>query len=298
MTQALLLSQRGGGIKAFIPLYTGEANIVLSEDGKSGYMECFTSGTLTWQNDYLPESVDVTCVGGGGGGGNAYNHSSSVYRAGSGGGGGRVITAKNKTVSASTDVFIGAGGSAEGAGGTTMVGALCSAEGGTGSYSDQNKTTAGSGGNAGGLGHVKQNTLEYKDTAGSSNGVSPAASGNTYQTAGTSQNSETKDLFGRRHAGGGSGGIIWYNDAPLPGGESDFDSHSGKDGGSAKYSSSVTLSGGKGGGGAGGGGGGGSITIASGTTNSFVKGVGGAGGDGLAIIAWGDYLAVYAQEVA
>lgn len=297
--QALLLSQKGGGAKGFTPIYSGESKIVMSEDGKSGYIECYTSGALTWLDGKFPETVDITCVGGGGGGEAPYYYNANVYRAGSAGAGGRVVNRKNVAmVSSVLDVFIGSGGNQSAQGGTTIVGSLCSADGGTGASGSGNKTTAGSGGNAGGLGYVKQNTLEYQDTAGSSNGVSPAASGNSYQTAGKSQGTETKDIFGRRHAGGGSGGIIWYNDTPQAGGESDYDLNAGENGGGAQYSDSVTLAGGRGGKGAGGGGGGGSITIASGTADSFRKGTGGKGGDGLAIIAWGDYLAVYAQEVA
>lgn len=298
--QALLLSQKGGGAKGFTPIYSGESKIVMSEDGKSGYIECYTSGSLTWLDGKFPETVDITCVGAGGGGSAAYSYSTQVYRAGSGGGGGYVVNKTGVAMTSSVmDIFIGLGGNQSAQGGTTIVGSLCSADGGTGASGSDNKTTAGSGGNAGGLGHVKQNTLEYQDTAGSSNGVSPSASGNSYQTAGTSQGTETKDIFGRRHAGGGSGGIIWYNDTPLAGGATDYDLNAGANGGDAKeavVTSSTIVPGGKGGGGAGGGGGGGSAGRSDPMTVG--KGAGGKGGDGLAIIAWGDYLAVYAQEVA
>jgi hypothetical protein len=56
------------GKKPFIPQYTGKAKLVLLGNGDSGYMEFYTSGTLTWLDDKVPRFVDMFCVGGGGGG--------------------------------------------------------------------------------------------------------------------------------------------------------------------------------------------------------------------------------------
>ncbi len=290
-----------GGIK-YLPLFDGYWNLALSKDGKSGYAEFFSSGTLTWQDGKIPASADITCVGAGGGGSNGvdFDTNDNIYYAGSGGAGGFVNSVFGAALAAETDIAIGSGGLERSAGGTSSVGSFCSANGGGGASSTASpniRTLAGSGGNAGGVGGVKHNSGYGAAVAGCSNGAQPPAAGYpSGQTVGTSQGSPTVDILGRKHAGGGAGGLhaVSSGSTRVPGGASDCIKHSGTGGTNATGSTGLAGTdpgyGGDGGGGAGGGGGGGGAP----TYQATGIGRGGAGGDGLVVIGWGNYASLVA----
>jgi len=291
----------GGGVSGgfkYVPSYSGNCNMVLSEDGSSGYIECLSSGILTWFADKMPDTVDVTCIGGGGGGSQGRQYDEDICNGGSGGGGGFVKSAYAVQTANNVEVTVGAGASPGGTGGTSSYGSECTAAGGTpggnvGSYAG---AQGGSGGNAGGVGFVKYNSINAAGKPGCSGGLTNGTvSNSSYQTAGTSQGTPTVDILGRTHAGGGGGGGRDTNansgDSVSPtavgfaGGTSDCVAGSGSDGapGTGYYY-------GKGGGGYGGGGGGGGHSYYA-NSSSFYGG--GAGGQGLVVIGWGDYLSLY-----
>lgn len=314
------LTSGGGSVGPIVPIFSGAHNFVTSPSGKSGYIEIFESGTLAWTGAVTPAKVDITCVGAGGGGGTAvyctmgdYNY----YAVGPGGGGGKVISVFQVAPPEFMDVIIGAGGQAQASGGSTSVGELCAATGGTGgvvnmeysSYYGMSypaSTTAGSGGNYGGIGTNHKGTwnsgLSENGTyaTGGTNGAEfPALSDTKGNTVGTSQGAPTIDILGRIHAGGGAAGRYRSSNGTsesFSGGASDFIEGSGEAGGEARYRDGFSDSdryakGGKGGGGHGGGGGGGAL--ATGGNNKSVTGAGAPGGNGFVIIGWGDYLSLY-----
>jgi len=286
------------GKKPFIPQFTGKAKLVLLNGGKAGYMEFYTSGTLTWLDDKVPPSVDLFCVGGGAGGAHGvYYSTDSVYYAGGGGGSGYTSTVHGAVLPASLEINIGAGGLAgtpAGAGGTTSIGALCTAAGGnppTTAKNLQGYPVGGSGGSAGGnggRGYANEVTSLCRGGNGGTNGGPPSNINTAVtSTSGTSQGSPTTDLLGRVHAGGGGGGRGWYKYGTTTkgpagvGGASDFIEGSGQPPYNLEAS---TPGGGYGGGGAGGD-----------STSSPYNG-GGAGGQGFAMIAWGDYSSAMVNE--
>ena len=284
------------GKRPFLPQYTGKSRIVFLGNGSAGYMEFYTSGTLTWLDGKHPEKVDAFCVGGGSGGANGtYYTAENVTYGGGGGGGGYTNTVFAALLPDALEIAVGAGGMnghPGSVGGTTSVGALCSANGGASPtalppFTHYGYRVGGSGGSAGGNGGRGYNNEVYTlrhGGKGGSNGGPPVnvetGSGSDAAAAGISQGTPTTDLLGRIHAGGGGGGRGWYtNGGPqIPGnagvgGASDFADGSGKPPSDASAS---TGGGGFGGGGAGG-------PAASSNT------AGGVGGDGFAMIAWGDY---------
>ena len=76
MAYAMLMRRGGvsgdGGKKPIIPVFSGAHNFVTSEDGQSGYIEIFESGTLAWTGAVTPAEADITCVGAGGGGSKSF----------------------------------------------------------------------------------------------------------------------------------------------------------------------------------------------------------------------------------
>lgn len=256
------ICRRGGGGKGvpFLPFFSGKSKLVLLNGGKAGYMEFYTSGTLTWKDDKVPPSVDLFCVGGGGAGASASGTNATDY-SGGGGGSGYTTTVLAAQLPLSIEIIIGAGGGA--VGGTTSIGTLCSAEGGKAA----NGYLGGNGGSGGGNGRPAYSE-EASGYGGGSNGASVT-------NGGTGQGRPTTDLLGRIHAGGGGGAGRGYPKVGGAGGASDFTDGKGQDG------TRVYDLHGKGGGGYGGGGGGG--------TTSYNNWSGGAGGQGFAMIAWGDY---------
>lgn len=270
-----------------LPLYTGTMNVVyLTDDGMSGYAEFTSSGTLTWQNDFVPEGIkfDLFCVGGGASTSGSGGSTNYVGRAGAGSG--YTHTEKGVGLPERIEITIGAGGSAGAGtsssgnrGGTTSIGELCSAEGGYG-----NSGTAGGNGGSGGARPGADSGSEANRTGGNGGSNGSDATGGTTGSNGKGQGTPTTDLLGRVHAGGGGGAKSYNpvsggtNGQPGKGGASDFAAGKGADSGDAS-----------GGGGYGGG--------AAGTrpnNNGYSSGyAGAAGGQGFAMIAWGDYKELY-----
>lgn len=300
---AILYGQKGGG-KLTVPVFHGKSRAVpLKDDWSAGFIELYSSGTLKWAVS-PPETVDLFCVGGGGGGLNGDKGATGSPNydngyPGAGGGGGYTTTAKNQVLSAETSIIIGTGGSVGGAGGTTSIGSLCTANGGQpGTYPYSNYAKGGSGGSGGG---------GYTAAGGSNGGNSAASSVLGYDLTGAGQGTSTKDLLDRIHAGGGAGGqTVSYNStsyqytsrASAAGGTSDFAEGAGGNGSYILTSSSTNAysgASGYGGGGYGGGGGAGG-GCASGFSAAAGKYSGGAGGQGFAMIAWGDYRSILGLE--
>jgi hypothetical protein len=273
----------GGGKKLFAPQFTGKSKLVLLNGGKAGYMEFYTSGTLTWLDDKVPPSVDMFCVGGGGGGSGGVTDPN--YYAGAGGGGGYTTTVLSAPLPPAVEITIGAGGAGSARnnsymatnkgedGGTTSIGDICVAAGGKGGRAAWN-SPGGDGGSGGGTARENSSNAERK---GGSNG---ADGGNGYLYAGKGQGTPTTDLLGRIHAGGGSGA---GGSSFIPGGASDFEDGRGQNSMSQYGREAPTNNSGAGGGGGGFGGGGAGGGGAPSNQN------GGNGGQGFAMIAWGDY---------
>lgn len=330
----MILNMSGGGKKKepIIPVFSGAHNFVTSEDGQSGYIEIYESGTLGWTGSVLPKAVDITCVGAGGGGSKAFanksgNDTATWLGPGAGGAGGFVVNAFGVELPEFLEVVIGAGGNAEAAGGTTSVGEVCEAAGGTGAtvqtyYEPYYTATrivgqkSGSGGNAGGVGYIRAYNGNVHDGLGGDFAESDAAYGRSNgeqhtvvssvarAVLGSSQGTPTTDILGRKHAGGGSAGrYTMYSDdnkTGFAGGESDFTSGAGLQGGKAQshyVNYQAWAEGGYGGGGYGGGGGGGGLAYMN-SGYYKITGAGAAGGNGFVIIGWGDYLALYEAQSA
>lgn len=321
-------AKKGGGI---LPLYSGACHIVVSEDGKSGYIEMYESGILAWSGARVPKAVDITCVGAGGGGSRAFasktgNETASWFGPGAGGAGGFVVNVFGAELPEFVEVVIGAGGGAEATGGATSVGEACEAAGGTGAtvityYESYYQKTdivgqkSGSGGNAGGIGYIRAYNGNLADKLGGdfaesdaaygrSNGAQHTVAGIGRAVLGTSQGTPTTDILGRRHAGGGSAGRYTISNGQnkdgFAGGASDFTAGAGLQGGKANsnYSNYTAYAeGGYGGGGYGGGGGGGGLAYMNSGQYVFAPG-GNAGGNGFAMTGWGDYLALYEAQNA
>ena len=129
MAEAFITRRGGGGAIRYAPLFTGMNTLVISDDGTSGYMEFYSSGTLSWAGGKLPSQFDLFCVGGGGGGGLCQATASGAM-CGAGGGGGYTHTVTGASLPVSCEVAIGAGGAASADGGQTSIGNLCVAAGG------------------------------------------------------------------------------------------------------------------------------------------------------------------------
>lgn len=284
-TLAFVAAGGGGGVSGIAPSYTGNSQIF--GDGSKGYIECYSSGILTFNKDV---TVDIFLVGGGGGG-----FSSSQSPGGPGGGGGYTRTARNLQATAGTEypVTIGAGGSAGSpgtSGGTTTAFELSANGGGTGSMpmSQANTTIGGSGGCGGGAGSVY--SIGPGGAGGENGGDGGQSTNGSYVSlGGTGQGTSTYEFMDsqlRLFAGGGGGGGGYMGST----GSSSYSqggaggAGGGGNGGDYRYENSSATTNGTSGqantGGGGGGSGGG----------RFGK-LGGAGGSGIAIIRWGDWTA-------
>ena len=165
-TQATtLLDTFTSSLKGLAPSSGGGTTNFLRADGTwaaPGTGSAFTSVVIqkfTANGTYTPTSgmkyCVAECIGGGGGGGGATGTSGQHYSAGGGGSGGysRALLSA-AAIGASKTVTIGAGGSAGdmagsgfgGSGGTTSLGSLCSANGGTGGRHCSSGTEKGRGG--------------------------------------------------------------------------------------------------------------------------------------------------------
>lgn len=254
-----------------------------------------SSGTFT-----VPPGVskiDIFCVGGGGGGAGGYASLYGNWRGGGGGGGGYTATVLNKAVTpgSSLTVTVGAGGSAAaansmatgGTGGTSSVGSLVSAKGGTGgrTVSNGGETVkgGGSGGSGGGAGPDFKKWVEaeirwMKGTTGGSNGSDGGESDSQYSysiNGGTGQGTTTRSFgesSGTLYAGGGGSGPVFGNTRGAGG-----SGGGGSGGWDSNGAAGTANTGGGGGGGCGGYSGGGN-------TNNAKSSGGGAGGSGIVII--------------
>ncbi len=268
----------GSGGKPLQVNYTGSCKIV-AETATKGYIECYSSGTLSF-SDRLPQTVDVFLVGGGGGG----SSSGNSYVGGGGGAGGYTKTFYKVKPSTPVTITVGAGGTAGSTGGSSTYTGLTSASGGGGATS----SNGANGGSAGGGGMIlSPSTWAGQGKAGSNggNGTPPTYYNGSSGAGsnGTGQGTSTTDFWGRIHAGGGAGGAGGNTSTGVgtPGdpGTSSFTAGSG----SAGQTGSVGVmgcGGGNGGGGYGGGGGGGGY-------GSSTRGTGGTGGSGIVIVRWG-----------
>jgi len=230
-----------GGGSAGIPNYTGTSQIF--GDASKGYIECYSSGVMTFPKNGV---VDLFLVGGGGSGAGAGSSLSddSKVAGGGGGGGGYAKTVFSISIEASAEysVVVGAGGAAPmaktngNAGGETSFNEKYIATGGRGgeyyryylSTGATNCAKGGDGGSGGGGGGSWCSTSPYGNGgAGGSNGANGSVgvgydhtaliNNGEGQTASTYEfQNTTKRLFsggggggggtGRSYAAGGAGG--------------------------------------------------------------------------------------------
>lgn len=255
----------GGAGKVISPRYTGNYKATLLSATK-GYIECYTSGVLSFTTHY-PDTFDIFMVGGGGAGGQEANGGG-----GSGGGGGYTKTYKKATdgwkdgsefTAKELTINIGAGGTNRTQGGATSIPTLSiSANGGQPGPLAYYDAYAGAGGSGGG-------GILSAGGADGSNGVSGKSNDKSY--GGTGQGHTTRwfgETAGTLYAGGGGGGEV-YTGSTGPGA-------GGAGGGGAGGAYVSPGNAGANGYGGGGGGGGGSV-----------NGVGGTGGSGIVIVRWG-----------
>ncbi len=267
----------GSGGKPIDIDYTGSCKIV-AETSTKGYIECYSSGTLSF-SDRLPQTVDVFLVGGGGGG----SSSGNSYVGGGGGAGGYTKTFYKVKPSTPVTISVGAGGTAGSTGGLSTYSGLTSASGGGGATSS-NGANGGSGGGAGNI--LSSSAWSWGGTGGTNGGnaIPPTYSTGSYGagSVGTGQGTPTTDFFGRTHAAGGAGGGGGYGTTGGGSGDPGTSSFTAGAGtaGTAGSLGIVGCGGGNGGGGYGGGGGGGGY-------GSSTRGTGGTGGSGLVIVRWG-----------
>lgn len=250
----------GAGAPKF-PTYTGAHAIFGTE--KQGYMELYSSGTLTPQSNLTAE---VFLVGGGGSGGYA-----NTANNGMGGGGGgytmlRTGYALQKGVNVSAT--IGAGGAratttTSNDGGTTAFGGL-SVLGGKGASS----VNGGNGGSGGGCGSYVTSSPYVVPANGGSNGSDGATSTNPNLAISGTGSKVSTTFNGRTYAGGGGGGGAYdYKSGGLGmngGGNGGYYGNQGVD---------AIVNTGSGGGGC--------------AAKCSVSPYGGAGGSGIVIIRWG-----------
>ncbi|MBR6186918.1 MAG: hypothetical protein IKQ41_11735 [Clostridia bacterium] len=204
--------------------YTGDY-ILIDDDNGDWRLKLLTSGSLTFMGH---QTVDLFAVGGGSGGSRGkYVHSDGedtiIAAAGGGGAGGYTQTVSSVVlVSGRTyAVTIGEGGAAgtaaggedqspgrPGAGGTTSMGNLISAEGGQSSGINWAGANGGSGGGGGTLKQTGDTNATYNAGNGGTNGGDGTMSG-TYNSLYQGQGTTTKEFGesgGTVYAGGGGGG--------------------------------------------------------------------------------------------
>lgn len=245
----MLLAQIGGGAFA-IPTFSGSHAIF--GDATQGYIECYSSGTITFSK---PMTVDIFAVGGGDGGGSGTT-TSTYAEGGEGGKSGAYSTLTAQELRGSYTVVVGSGAS------SSSFGTLLTARGNSG-------ISGGSGGrayNSPGAGQVA-----IKKGSNGKTGVYPFEDSTFNRVCGT---------------GGGGGGYA-SSGSVIAGGTGG--AVGGGDGGTAGYTYStgvITVTAGKEGiANTGGGGGGGGAVFTDYHGNQ--KASGGIGGSGIVIIRWG-----------
>ena len=176
----------------------------------TGTYEYIDDGGGNWRIKFLTSGVfrplkalniDVFLLGGGGGGAKAKSYQ---YGAG-GGGGGYTNTIKSVKLTSNTsyDIVVGAGGTADSAGGQSSAFGATADGGNGGSSKILGAGVGGAGGSGGGSGHSNSSA---SSGAGGSDGSSGGAS---YGTAGGAGQGTTTREFGessgKLYAGGGGG---------------------------------------------------------------------------------------------
>lgn len=213
------------------------ASGVTSLNTKTGAISfTVTKQVFTASGTYTPSSnmvyAIIECVGGGGGGGSATVAAATTGQYGGGGGGAGAYSrlyASAATIGASQTVTIGAAGSGGAAGsnngtagGTTSVGTLCTAPGGSGgSFSSIVSFGRGGAGGVAGTGDVAatgggSGTGPYATTSPNTNsfmqsgfgGTSPFGGGGNGKLDGTGGGGATNGDAGTGKGSGGSGGIV------------------------------------------------------------------------------------------
>lgn len=256
----------GGASTPKFPTYTGSHAIFGTEE--KGYMELYSSGTLTAQANM---TVEAFLVGGGASGVTRQSTSSGTDYAGGGGGGGHVKLLSNLAlISKQTyPVTIGAGGNSQKAdlSSVCIAGGTTAAFGNTalgGTASNTPFYNGSNGGSGGGAGSSSSSGTGGAGGANGSNG-SPSPTGGS-SSAGSGAGISTS-FNGKYYAGGGGGGGSTGGGASGGGGAGGSNLENGKN---------ATANTGGGGGGAG-----------SNTHQPARLRVGGDGGSGIIIIRWG-----------
>ena len=246
----LAVIKAAGGAAFAIPTFSGSHAIF--GDATQGYIECYSSGTLTFPKAM---TVDIFAVGGGDGGGSGTT-TSTYAEGGTGGKSGAHKTLTAQELKGDYTVIVGSGAS------SSSFGTILTASGNSG-------ISGGSGGRAyksPGAGQVS-----IKKGSNGKTGVYPFEDSTFNRVCGT----------------GGGGGAYASNGGTIGGGTGG--AVGGGDGGTAGYTYStgvITVTAGKEGiANTGGSGGGGGAVITS--EHGSKKASGGAGGSGIVIIRWG-----------
>ena len=207
------LSRRLRPSSYIIPTFTGSSAVF--GDETQGYIELFSTGTLTIQT---PGPYDLFAVGGGAGGGNGYYSDDFEAFGGHGGASGFTATRLSVPIQAGTySVLIGSGGISASDGSTTSLDTFLSAHGGYALSATYPHGYGGSGG--GGAGYDSSDpTVKYSGHLGGSDGSDGYNSTPTGENAtdrshidpgGTGQHTTTRafgQAGGTLYAGGGGGG--------------------------------------------------------------------------------------------
>ena len=262
----------GGGIT--LPTYTG--SYAIFGDAVQGYIELYTSGTLS----LAKANYQVFAVGGGGGGAAPYDDGEGNMTYGGGGAGGYTTTATlNLAANTNYTVTIGAGGDVHANGGTTSVGTDITAQGGKRGFVENAYQTYDSCGGSGG-GQGATSTSARNGGKGGSDGsggytcgygsYTEITTGNYHRGQGTTTRA-FGDSNGTLYAGGGGGG--GYGSGTIGAGGVGGDGGGGHGGAGRSNSNGCTAGTTNTGGGGGG----------QGYTGRAAK----AGGSGIVIVRWG-----------
>jgi len=268
----LYAGAEGGGIT--LPTYTG--SYAIFGDAVQGYIELYTSGTLS----LAKANYQVFAVGGGGGGAPPYDDGEGNTTYGGGGAGGYTTTATlNLAANTSYTVTIGAGGDAHANGGTTSVGNNITAQGGKKGYVENAAQRYDSCGGCGGgeAGTSSSNRHAGKGGSDGEGGYTCGYNTHTEITTGDyyrGQGTTTRafgEAEGTLYAGGGGGGGF---PASSPGAGGDGGSGGGGHGGRGLKSQNGCTAGTANTGGGGGG-------------QGWPAFTGKEGGSGIVIVRWG-----------
>lgn len=240
--------------------YTGQFKIVddsgneiTSTTTNNWNIRLLTSGTLTFTDLRGTSSIDVFLVGGGGGSPSKTTSTDYGTVHSGGGGGGYTKTQKSVSVSANSaiSVSIGAGGGAGSSGGTTTVkvnGSTYSASGGAAGgapWFNGNNTVCGSGGSGGSGGGSASSGGFAGGSGGSDGGNGSSGKSNVFpvDSAGSGQGTTTRafgESSGELFSYGGSGG---GGSVPVVGTLAANTGHGGQGSGGSGYSGIAIIRG-------------------------------------------------------